>query len=229
MRAAASAASAASEITTLEGLPARWAKQRGLPAAEAAQTLHPVQQAWIDEQVPQCGFCQNGMMIKATQLLESTPSPNVVQIKAAFTSGRVAAPVPLRQLRSHPRRRAARGHRHGESEVGDGDLQRLPPSTCTARRCTRRQFVKTGGALVVGFGLVGGSVWDEAAEPQRSAGAKNSLDATLASSWFEIHADNTILIRTGKVDFGQTTAHTAYKQIVAEELQRPVRGHHRRS
>ena len=87
---------------------------------------------------------------------------------------------------------------------------------------SRRQFVKTGGALVVGFGLVGGRVWDEAAEAaESSAAAKNSLDATLASSWFEIRADNTILMRTGKVDFGQSTAHTAYKQIVAEELSVP--------
>jgi aerobic-type carbon monoxide dehydrogenase small subunit (CoxS/CutS family) len=46
-----------------------------------------VQQAWIDEQVPQCGFCQNGMMITATELLETTPSPTVAQIKTAFTSG----------------------------------------------------------------------------------------------------------------------------------------------
>ena len=68
---------------------------------------------------------------------------------------------------------------------------------------TRRQFVKTGGALIVGFSLAGRSVWDKAAE---AAAGKNSLDATLASSWFEIHADNTILMRTGKVDFGQTTA-----------------------
>ena len=74
------------EITTLEGLPERWAKQRGLPESEARQTLHPVQQAWIDEQVPQCGFCQNGMMIKATELLDETPRPTVAQIKSAFTS-----------------------------------------------------------------------------------------------------------------------------------------------
>ena len=80
---------------------------------------------------------------------------------------------------------------------------------------TRRQFVKTGGALVVGFSLVGQRVFEGAAG---AATAKNSLDATLSASWFEIHADNTILIRTGKVDFGQSTAHTAYKQLVAEEL-----------
>ena len=62
------------EVTTLEGL-AKDGK------------LHPLQQAWIEEQVPQCGFCQNGMMITAAQLLEATPSPTVAQVKTAFTSG----------------------------------------------------------------------------------------------------------------------------------------------
>jgi len=83
---------------------------------------------------------------------------------------------------------------------------------------TRRQFVKAGGALFVGFSLAGRNFLEQTA--QASPG-KNSLDASLASAWFEIHADNTILMRTGKVDFGQTTAHTAYKQIVAEELSVP--------
>ena len=74
------------EITTLEGLPARWAKQKGLSAEDAKHTLHPVQQAWIEEQTPQCGFCQNGMMIKATELLESNPNPTLAQIKEAYTT-----------------------------------------------------------------------------------------------------------------------------------------------
>jgi aerobic-type carbon monoxide dehydrogenase small subunit (CoxS/CutS family) len=77
---------AGKEVTTLEGLAARWVKQNGLPAADAEKTLHPVQQAWIDEQVPLCGFCQNGMMIKAAELLDQTPQPTVAQIKNAFTS-----------------------------------------------------------------------------------------------------------------------------------------------
>jgi isoquinoline 1-oxidoreductase alpha subunit len=81
---------ATQEITTLEGLPARWAKQKGLSAEEAKRTLHPVQQAWIEEQTPQCGFCQNGMMIKATELLESNPSPTLAQIKQAFTTSGVS-------------------------------------------------------------------------------------------------------------------------------------------
>src|SRR5580765_5199780 len=74
------------EITTLEGLPARWAKQKNLPAEEARTTLHPVQQAWIEEQTPLCGFCQSGMMIKATELLERTTTPTLTQIKEAFTT-----------------------------------------------------------------------------------------------------------------------------------------------
>jgi isoquinoline 1-oxidoreductase alpha subunit len=79
-------AAAGKEVTTLEGLPARWAAQKGLSPADAAKTLHPVQAAWIEEQTPLCGFCQNGMMIKATELLESTPSPTLTQIKTAFTT-----------------------------------------------------------------------------------------------------------------------------------------------
>jgi aerobic-type carbon monoxide dehydrogenase small subunit (CoxS/CutS family) len=74
------------EVTTLEGLPARWARQKGLPAEEAQNTLHPVQQAWIEEQTPLCGFCQSGMIIVATELLERNPNPTVAQIKEAFTT-----------------------------------------------------------------------------------------------------------------------------------------------
>ncbi|HLK66081.1 MAG TPA: (2Fe-2S)-binding protein [Bryobacteraceae bacterium] len=79
-------AAAGKEITTLEGLPARWARQQHLSDADARNTLHPVQQAWIEEQTPLCGFCQNGMMIKATELLESVAKPTVTEIKAAFTT-----------------------------------------------------------------------------------------------------------------------------------------------
>jgi len=77
---------AGKEVTTLEGLPARWANQKGLSPADAAKTLHPVQEAWIEEQTPLCGFCQNGMMIKATELLERVATPSVTEIKEAFTT-----------------------------------------------------------------------------------------------------------------------------------------------
>src|SRR5579885_594366 len=84
---------------------------------------------------------------------------------------------------------------------------------------TRRQFVKAGGALAVGFGLLGPEALKGAVAP--GAAFKNSLDPTLPASWIEIHPDNTILIRTGKSDFGQGSTFTAYRQIVAEELSVP--------
>jgi isoquinoline 1-oxidoreductase subunit alpha len=74
------------KVTTIEGLPAVWAAEKHLSTEEAAKTLHPVQQAWIDEQVPQCGYCQSGMMIAAAELLSRNPNPSVAQIKDAFTN-----------------------------------------------------------------------------------------------------------------------------------------------
>lgn len=56
------------EVTTLEGL----AKDG---------TLHPLQQAWIDEQVPQCGFCQNGQLMTAKVLLDRNPHPTDEEIR----------------------------------------------------------------------------------------------------------------------------------------------------
>ena len=56
------------EITTLEGL-------------TKDGTLHPVQQAWIDEQVPQCGFCQNGQIMTAKALLDRNPNPTDAEIR----------------------------------------------------------------------------------------------------------------------------------------------------
>jgi isoquinoline 1-oxidoreductase alpha subunit len=74
------------KVTTIEGLPAVWAEAQDLSPADAAKTLHPVQQAWIDEQVPQCGYCQSGMMIAAMGLLAKNPNPTVAQIKDSFTN-----------------------------------------------------------------------------------------------------------------------------------------------
>jgi nicotinate dehydrogenase subunit B len=93
------------------------------------------------------------------------------------------------------------------------------PANVFEAKLSRRQFVKAGGALVVGFNLVGPELLK--GDSQQPATLKNSLDPTLPSSWIEIHPDNTVLIRTGKSDFGQGSTFTAYRQIVAEELSVP--------
>ncbi len=56
------------EITTLEGI-----------AQDGA--LHPLQQAWIEEQVPQCGYCQNGQIMTAKALLDRNPNPSDAEIR----------------------------------------------------------------------------------------------------------------------------------------------------
>lgn len=60
-----------SEVTTLEGL-------------AVGGKLHPVQEAWIEEQVPQCGFCQNGQIMTAKALLDRNPHPTDQQIREAM-------------------------------------------------------------------------------------------------------------------------------------------------
>lgn len=68
-------------VTTLEGLPAHYAAQRKLAAAPA---LHPVQRAMIDEQAVQCGYCFNGMIIKASELLSQNANPDDAAIRRAM-------------------------------------------------------------------------------------------------------------------------------------------------
>ena len=68
-------------VTTLEGLPSWYAAQRKLSQAPA---LHPIQQAMIDEQAVQCGYCFNGMIIKASELLSKVPHPDEAQIRSAM-------------------------------------------------------------------------------------------------------------------------------------------------
>jgi CO/xanthine dehydrogenase Mo-binding subunit len=94
------------------------------------------------------------------------------------------------------------------------------PRNVVGPTLSRRQFVKAGGALVVGFSLVGPEIL-KGDTAKKAASVKNTLDPTLPSSWIEIHPDNTVLIRTGKSDFGQSSTFTAYRQIVAEELSVP--------
>jgi aerobic-type carbon monoxide dehydrogenase small subunit (CoxS/CutS family) len=66
-------------VTTLEGLLAWYAESTG---ATRPPDLHPVQQALIDEQAAQCGYCMNGMVIKAAELLAENPSPTDDEIVA---------------------------------------------------------------------------------------------------------------------------------------------------
>ncbi len=66
------AAAAGAEITTIEGL-------------GSDGELHPLQQAWLDLQVPQCGYCQSGQILSAVALLETNPKPSDEDINTAMS------------------------------------------------------------------------------------------------------------------------------------------------
>lgn len=78
---------AGASVVTVEGL------------AQADGTLSVVQQAWLDEQVPQCGFCQPGFLIATTALLARTPRPTEAEIDEAITN--------ICRCGTHPRIRRA--------------------------------------------------------------------------------------------------------------------------
>jgi aerobic-type carbon monoxide dehydrogenase small subunit (CoxS/CutS family) len=92
------------EITTLDGL-------------SAGGKLHPLQQAWIDEQVPQCGYCQNGQIMTAKALLDKNPNPSDEAIRQGMagiicrcmTYYRIQAAIRLAQSRLTQRKTVADG------------------------------------------------------------------------------------------------------------------------
>lgn len=65
------------DITTIEGLASN---------AGSAPSLTAVQQAWIDHQVPQCGYCQSGMVMAVSALLAKNPNPSDAEIDAGVTN-----------------------------------------------------------------------------------------------------------------------------------------------
>jgi aerobic-type carbon monoxide dehydrogenase small subunit (CoxS/CutS family) len=92
------------QITTIEGI------------NSGEDSLHPVQQAWIDEQVPQCGYCQSGQIMAAAALLERTPAPTDADIDAAM-SGIVCRCGTYPRIRKGIKRAAAIAN----SEVPEAD------------------------------------------------------------------------------------------------------------
>jgi aerobic-type carbon monoxide dehydrogenase small subunit (CoxS/CutS family) len=92
------------EITTLEGL-----SRNGV--------LHPIQQAWIDEQVPQCGFCQNGQILTAKALLDRNPNPTDAQIRQAM-NGTLCRCMTYYRIQAAIKRAAA--GRQAQAVAGDG-------------------------------------------------------------------------------------------------------------
>ena len=116
-------------ITTIEGL-----APNGV--------LHRVQQAWVDHDVPQCGYCQSGMIMAVAALLKQKPNPTDAEIDAAITN--------ICRCGTYQRVRAAI---HAAANAMTGLPMDIAMSA--ARRIDRRTFLVSvaaaGGALALGF------------------------------------------------------------------------------
>ena len=87
----------AGEVITIEGIGTR-------------KNPHPVQRAWIDEQVPQCGYCQSGQIMSAVALLRQSPNPTDEEIDEAMSGN-------LCRCGTYPRIRAAIHRAAGREEA----------------------------------------------------------------------------------------------------------------
>jgi isoquinoline 1-oxidoreductase alpha subunit len=96
------------EITTIEGI------------GSDEPGLHAVQQAWIDEQVPQCGYCQSGQIMAAVALLNNNPSPSDADIDAAMSGNICRCGTYSRIRRGIKRAAAATAPASGMEETVNG-------------------------------------------------------------------------------------------------------------
>ena len=176
-------------MTTLEGLPAWYAAQKKLAVAPA---LHPVQQAMVEEQAVQCGYCFNGMIVKASELLSKNArpirraDPDRDERAICAGAGRI------------------RGLSRGQAGVAsDGGWRTMN---------SRRDFLKAGGALVIGF-----SLRCVISAQDHSGTVAGPPDAKQIDTWLAIHSDNTATVYIGFAELGQGNS-TALLQIAADEL-----------
>ncbi|HEV2536930.1 MAG TPA: 2Fe-2S iron-sulfur cluster-binding protein, partial [Streptosporangiaceae bacterium] len=171
-----------SPVTTVEGLP-------------SDGRLHPVQQAFLDEQAAQCGYCTAGMVMAAVDLLRRNPAPAEPDVKAALESN-------LCRCGTHGR--IVRAVLRASQGPGSPDLDRGPErAAITQSRPVTAESERTG------------------ARPA-PAGAE-SLPGSLAANpvlgrWLDFGHHGEVTVRVGKVEYGQGIW-TALAQVAAEELQ----------
>ena len=174
-------------VTTIEGL-----------ASDGAP--HAVQQAWIDEQVPQCGYCQSGQIMAAAALLAEKPDAR----RRGDRHGHARQYLPLWNLLARPPR-----HQTGRQE------QRAGGDRVSLGKWTRRGFITagivTGGALLVGVAIRPGH-----RAPKVRALVADDEEALL-TVWLKIAPNNRTTAIVPHAEMGQG-AHSTLAQMLADEL-----------
>ncbi|HWN63287.1 MAG TPA: molybdopterin cofactor-binding domain-containing protein, partial [Streptosporangiaceae bacterium] len=187
-------------VTTVEGLPGDGGR------------LHPVQQAFIDEQAAQCGYCTSGMVMAAVGLLRDRPAPAAQEVREALDGNLCRCGTHGRIIRAVLK--AAGRMSDGPAVVPCPPAGQVLASQVPAGGTQRGQ----GPVLAPPSGspspLVAESGVPSSASPLPADLAANP---TLAR-WLDFSRDGEVTIRIGKVEYGQGIW-TALAQVAAEELQ----------
>ena len=177
--------------------------------------LHPVQQAFIDEQAAQCGYCTSGMVIAAAGLLRERPAPTEREVREALDSNLCRCGAHGRIVRAVLK---AAGRTPGGQAAVPPAGGPLPASQLPAE--------VPGGGTPAGDGRVlappSGSPGPLSVGPAAPSGVSR-LPADLAANpvlarWLDFSRDGEVTVRVGKVEYGQGIW-TALAQVAAEELQ----------
>jgi nicotinate dehydrogenase subunit B len=186
-------------VTTVEGLP-------------AGGRLHPVQQAFIDEQAAQCGYCTSGMVMAAAGLLRDRPAPAEQEVREALDGN-------LCRCGTHGRIIRAVLKAAGAGPGGPAVVPRPPAGQVLASQVPAGGTQPREGPVLAPPSGSSGSVVAESGVPS----GVSLLPADLAANpvlarWLDFSRDGEVVIRVGKVEYGQGIW-TALAQVAAEELQ----------
>jgi CO/xanthine dehydrogenase Mo-binding subunit/aerobic-type carbon monoxide dehydrogenase small subunit (CoxS/CutS family) len=186
--------------------------------------LHPVQQAFIDEQAAQCGYCTSGMVVAAAGLLRERPAPAEQEVREALDGnlcrcgvhGRIVRAVLKAAGRTSEGSAVAADPPAGHPPVGQPPVQVPAEGTPAGGDPAPAPPPGSSGPLSVGSAVPFGV-------SARSADLPADLPADLAANpvlgrWLDFSGDGEVLIRVGKVEYGQGIW-TALAQVAAEELQ----------
>ena len=187
-------------VTTVEGL------------AGDGGRLHPVQQAFIDEQAAQCGYCTSGMVIAAAGLLRDRPAPAEQEVREALDGN-------LCRCGTHGRIIRAVLTAAGRMSDGPAVAPRPAAGQVLASQVPAGGTQPGQGPVLASPSgspspLVAGSGVPSSASPLPADLAANPVLAR----WLDFSRDGEVTIRTGKVEYGQGIW-TALAQVAAEELQ----------
>jgi nicotinate dehydrogenase subunit B len=182
----------------------------GLPGDDGR--LHPVQQAFIEEQAAQCGYCTSGMVMAAVGLLRDRPAPSEQEVREALDGN-------LCRCGAHGRIIRAVQKAAAQTSGGSAVVPRPPAGQVLASQVPAAGIQLREGPMLAPPSGSSRTPADESGVPSSVSALPADLAANpVLARWLDFSRDGEVTVRIGKVEYGQGIW-TALAQVAAEELQ----------